>query len=418
MLKILAKNKLKSKLSWSLFGNIIYALSQWGVVTIIAKYGTSRDLGIYSIGLAVTAPIVLFFNFQLRTILATDSKNEYEFKQYYGGRIIHLTISFLIILPVSFIYGENKETIIAIILMGLVKYFESLSDIFMGLFQKKGRIDLIGKSQLFRGIFTVVIFGLSFVLTRNVILSVCGLLITMIVRFISYDMKKAQEYADIIPSFDSWLRLIRIALPLGIVSLINSLNTNIPRYLLDRLSSPSDLGIYSALSYVLVAANMLITPVSLLAAPKLADAYNNNRVKQFVKLNIILILFSTLVFIPIILILIIQGENVLKILYSDEYATYNYEFIIINCSMLFSFYTTFFNLSIVAARFIQIQPIINFIVTIISFLTSYFFINLYGGVLGASYSLLISRASQTMLSFFIMVYAIRKLKSDMYTNVS
>ncbi|BDG45223.1 lipopolysaccharide biosynthesis protein [Saccharococcus caldoxylosilyticus] len=409
MLKILAKNKLKSKLSWSLFGNIIYALSQWGVVTIIAKYGTSRDLGIYSIGLAVTAPIVLFFNFQLRTILATDSKNEYEFKQYYGGRIIHLTISFLIILPVSFIYGENKETIIAIILMGLVKYFESLSDIFMGLFQKKGRIDLIGKSQLFRGIFTVVIFGLSFVLTRNVILSVCGLLITMIVRFISYDMKKAQEYADIIPSFDSWLRLIRIALPLGIVSLINSLNTNIPRYLLDRLSSPSDLGIYSALSYVLVAANMLITPISLLAAPKLADAYNNNRVKQFVKLNIILILFSTLVFIPIILILIIQGENVLKILYSDEYATYNYEFIIINCSMLFSFYTTFFNLSIVAARFIQIQPIINFIVTIISFLTSYFFINLYGGVLGASYSLLISRASQTMLSFLIMVYAIKKL---------
>lgn len=413
MLKILAKNKLKSKLSWSLFGNIIYALSQWGVVTIIAKYGTSRDLGIYSIGLAVTAPIVLFFNFQLRTILATDSKNEYEFKQYYGGRIIHLTISFLIILPVSFIYGENKETIIAIILMGLVKYFESLSDIFMGLFQKKGRIDLIGKSQLFRGIFTVVIFGLSFVLTRSVILSVCGLLITMIVRFISYDMKKAQEYADIIPSFDSWLRLIRIALPLGIVSLINSLNTNIPRYLLDRLSSPSDLGIYSALSYVLVAANMLITPISLLAAPKLADAYNNNRVKQFVKLNIILILFSTLVFIPIILILIIQGENVLKILYSDEYATYNYEFIIINCSMLFSFYTTFFNLSIVTARFFQIQPIINFIVTIISFLTSYFFINLYGGVLGASYSLLISRASQTMLSFFIMVYAIRKLKNDM-----
>jgi O-antigen/teichoic acid export membrane protein len=413
MLEIFVKNKLKSKLSWSLFGNIIYALSQWGVVTIIAKYGTSRDLGIYSIGLAVTAPIVLFFNFQLRTILATDSKNEYEFKQYYGGRIIHLTISFLIILPVSFIYGENKETIIAIILMGLVKYFESLSDIFMGLFQKKGRIDLIGKSQLFRGIFTVVIFGLSFVLTRNVILSVCGLLITMIVRFISYDMKKAQEYADIIPSFDSWLRLIRIALPLGIVSLINSLNTNIPRYLLDRLSSPSDLGIYSALSYVLVAANMLITPISLLAAPKLADAYNNNRVKQFVKLNIILILFSTLVFIPIILILIIKGENVLKILYSDEYATYNYEFIIINCSMLFSFYTTFFNLSIVAARFIQIQPIINFIVTIISFLTSYFFINLYGGVLGASYSLLISRASQTMLSFFIMVYAIRKLKNDM-----
>lgn len=409
MLKILAKNKLKSKLSWSLFGNIIYALSQWGIVTIIAKYGTSRDLGIYSIGLAVTAPIVLFFNFQLRTILATDSKNEYEFKQYYGGRIIHLTISFLVILPVSFIYGENKETIIAIILMGLVKYFESLSDIFMGLFQKKGRIDLIGKSQLFRGIFTVVIFGLSFVLTRNVILSVCGLLIIMVVRFISYDMKKAQEYADIIPSFDSWLKLIRIALPLGIVSLINSLNTNIPRYLLDRLSSPSDLGIYSALSYVLVAANMLITPVSLLAAPKLADAYNNNRVKQFVKLNIILILFSTLVFIPIILILIIQGENVLKILYSDEYATYNYEFIIINCSMLFSFYTTFFNLSIVAARFIQIQPIINFIVTIISFLTSYFFINLYGGVLGASYSLLISRASQTMLSFLIMVYAIKKL---------
>lgn len=55
----------RKKVSWSLAGNLIYAISQWGIISIIARYGSAEDLGIYSLGLAVTAPIILFLTFNL-----------------------------------------------------------------------------------------------------------------------------------------------------------------------------------------------------------------------------------------------------------------------------------------------------------------------------------------------------------------
>lgn len=403
-------NKIKTKISWSLFGNIIYALSQWIIITLIAKFGASEDLGKYSLALAVTAPIVLFFNFQLRTILATDIKNEYKFTQYLGSRILHLTFSFLFIIPISLLYAGDKETVLLIILMGLVKYFESISDICMGYFQKKRRIDLVGKSQLYRGILTTVVVGMLYVSTNNLLLAILGLLIVMIMRIFVYDLKHIKKFGEIVPAFDlSWINLLKMAFPLGVVSLINSLNTNIPKYFLEYYSGVSSLGIYSALSYILIAGSMLITPISLLVGPKLATLYNQKDIKKFIKINILLSLISLFIFSIIISIVYFQGENILNLLYGNEYAVYNNVFIITTFAMCFSFITTFLNLSIVAARYFKIQPIINFIVTIITFIASIYLVNNLN-ILGASYTLLISKASQTFFSLVVLIYAIKNIK--------
>lgn len=401
--------KIGSRLSWSLTGNIVYAFSQWLIITIIARFGSTNDLGIYSLGLAVTAPIVLFFNFQQGTILATDSKNEFKFNQYFGSRIINLTISFVVILPISFIYFDNKKAFIVILLMGLVKYFESLSDICMGLFQKRERIDLIGKSQLHRGLLTVLVVGSIFILFRDIIVAVLGLLILMIIRFFSYDLKKVSTFTNVIPSFDnSWLKLIKLSFPLGIVALINSLNSNIPRYLLEYFSSLGDVGIYSALTYILLASGMVIRPISLMVAPKLASAYNNSKIKGIYRINSRLILFSISIALMFILIVFFHGEILLKLIYGEEYIQYNNILIIISFTIFFTILTTFFNINLVAARAYKAQPILNFLVTIITLVMGSYLIKNYG-LTGAAYSLLISTGVQTLFSFSLMLYAIRKL---------
>jgi O-antigen/teichoic acid export membrane protein len=399
-------NKLRAKLSWSLGGNLIYALSQWLIVTVIARFGSAEDLGVYSLGLAITAPIVLFFNFQLRTILATDRKNEYNFPQYLGGRIIHLSISFIIVMPVAILYSDDKKTIIVIILMGLVKYFEALSDICMGYFQKKGKVDIIGKSQFYRGIITAVIVSLLYITTQNIILSTLGLLFVMVLRLMFYDIRHLKPYTKVTPVFGiSWFNLVKMAFPLGMASLISSLNTNIPRYFLDYFWGVEEVGIFSALYYVLIAGNMFLTPISLLAAPKIANAYNKEKINGFVKVNIQLSVIVSVIFSIFILIIIAERELILIILYGKEYAYYQNSFVVISFSMLFGFLTTFFALSAVAARVIKIQPFINFIVMIITLLASYFCIRA-NGVLGASYSLLISRFFQMLFSLGLLLFII------------
>jgi len=413
MWKKIKKNR--KKLSWSLGGNIVYALSQWAIITIIARFGSVEDLGIYSLGLAITAPIVLFFSFQLRTIVATDRKNEYDFSQYYGGRIIHLTLSYFIIIPVAFLYSNDLKTIMVIILMGLVKYFEALSDICMGFFQKKSRIDLIGKSQFNRGIFSIVFVGILYIPSQDIIISILGLLFVMILRLVFYDIKHLKSYVNVSPVFDqSSLQLMKLGLPLGITSLISSLNTNIPRYYLDYFVGIEYVGIFSALYYVLIASNMLITPITLLAAPKIANAYNQKTTKSFLNINIQLFVFSLITFLIVITPILFQGELILTILYGESYAVYERTFIIISYSLLFGFLVAFLSLSTIAARKIKIQPLVNLITLIVTLVAGYFLISLHG-IEGAAWTILISRFIQAILYFCLFLFIIYRKKLE---NVS
>ncbi|KAB2336562.1 oligosaccharide flippase family protein [Cytobacillus depressus] len=401
-------SELGKQFSWSLFGNLIYAFSQWIIVTMIAKIGPPDDLGIYTLGLAITAPIVLFFNFQLRTILATDSKNGFAFTQYFGGRIIHLTLAFIIIIPVAFIYSDNVSTFAVIVLMGLVKFFESLSDICLGYLQKNNRIDIIGKSQFYRGILSMIFVGAIYYFTGNIVFSVAGLLIVMIIRFLFYDLKRTSNFGEINPTFDiSAIKLIKLAYPLGFVALINSLNANIPKYVLDHFSGTYDVGVFSALSYILIAGNMLILPISLQAAPRLANAYAQTSKKYFFKINIQLSVLSIMIFLILLAIIIFQGDIILGILYGDTYAKYHTSFVIICIALLFSFLTTFYNLSIVVTRYLKMQPLVNTLVTLITVLSSVYFIKSLG-ILGASYSTLISMGFQTLLSLILLLVLVKK----------
>lgn len=404
------KEKYKRKISWSVVGNLIYALSQWAVVTIIARVGSFQDIGSYALSLAVTAPIILFFNFQYNAILATDSKEEYTFSQYFGSRIINSSIALIIIILVSLSYKDNSEVMILIILMGFVKYFESLSDLCFGFFQKNNRIDLMGKSQFYRGILNVLIVGILFILTKSVIISVIGLLLLMLFRLISYDLSNVKKYTTITPDFKfNWIVLIKMTYPLGFVSLINSLNTNIPRYFLEYFSDINEVGIYSALAYILTASNLMITPLSLLIAPQLAKAYELNNAMRVKKINFFVILITIVIFVLIFTLIVLFDKEILSLLYGEDYIYYSDMFVLINISIIFSALTTLFNLNIVAARVFRVQPILNFLVVVISAIASLYFIPSMG-VLGAIYVLLTSKIVQMLFSALLMIYGVSKIK--------
>lgn len=63
---------LRKNFSWALNGAIFYVLSQWALLIILAKLGGPTVVGRYTLGLAITAPIILLSNLQLRTLLASD----------------------------------------------------------------------------------------------------------------------------------------------------------------------------------------------------------------------------------------------------------------------------------------------------------------------------------------------------------
>lgn len=396
---------LRKKITWAVSGNIVFALSQWAILTVLARLGTATDLGQYSLALALTAPVILFFNFNLRALLATDSVNQYTFSQYFSSRVFHMFIAILIILIIAVMY--SADIMFIIILVGLIKFIESLSDICLGFFQKKGKLDLIGKSQFLRGVYSATVFFVTFYFTRQLIISLMFLLIIVVLRLIYFDIKKIKKLT-VISLKINWIsvEIMWYALPLGISALITSLNTNVPRYILDYFFGIEYVGIYSALYYVLVASNMLITPISLLAAPRLSKSYHYDSNESFMKLTLSFIFMSIVFFIIIFLPILFYSDILLKLFYGSKFQVYSDVFIVLSFSMLFAFTNSFLNLVIISARKLKIQTVLNAVILFITFFSGVFLIRQYG-IKGSAWLIVISRFIQTIL-FGVLVMCIFK----------
>jgi len=70
---------LPRNVTWSAVGNVTYAATQWGMLIILAKLGTPEMVGQYALGLAVTGPVFMLANLQLRVIQATDTRESHTF---------------------------------------------------------------------------------------------------------------------------------------------------------------------------------------------------------------------------------------------------------------------------------------------------------------------------------------------------
>src|SRR4030095_3914974 len=79
---------LRSNFAWVLMGNAVYAACQWGVIVALAKLGNSFMVGQFSLGLAIATPALMFSNFDLRAVQATDASRLFRFSEYLRLRIV------------------------------------------------------------------------------------------------------------------------------------------------------------------------------------------------------------------------------------------------------------------------------------------------------------------------------------------
>ena len=76
-------------------------------------------------------------------------------------------------------------------------------------------------------------------------------------------------------------RLAILALPLGFVMMLVSLNTNVPRYFIEHYQGTRDLGIYAAITYLMVAGTTVVAALGQSASPRLAQYFADGRTASF-----------------------------------------------------------------------------------------------------------------------------------------
>ncbi|MDP2210282.1 MAG: oligosaccharide flippase family protein [Candidatus Aquicultor sp.] len=418
---------LRQNFSWTLVGNIVYAACQWGMLVILAKIGSPVMVGQFALGLAVTAPIILFASLQLRAVQATDARHEYLFEDYLGLRLATTVMALAAIAGVVIFSGYRSETALVILAVGAAKAFEAISDVFYGRLQQHERMDRIAKSMMIKGPLSLLALGIGVYFTKSTLWGAVGLAIAWALVLIGYDIRsgmtiKGRDAVAIDVVADGGRRatlrprwrnvtsfsLIKLSLPLGFVMLLISLNANIPRYFIEHYLGERELGIFAAVAYLMVAGTMVVNALGQSASPRLAKYYAAAEAKAFRHLLGKLIVISVLLGVAGVALVVAAGETILTMIYKPEYAQHVDVFLLLMVAAGLGFFASFLGYAMTAARYFRVQAPLFAVVTGVTALACLWLVPLYG-LRGAAMALVIATAVQLLGSLAITVFAIYKL---------
>jgi len=261
-----SNKRLRTDFTWVLSGNLLYSACQWGIVVALAKLGNPEQVGEYAFGMAVSAPIVLFANLQLRALLVSELRDRFSFGQYLTFRLVSLGAALLLVAGAVACMQTDWRLGGIVVLVGFAQALEFVSETYYGFMQRHERMDRIAGSLLLKGPLSLAALCGAMYITRSIVWAVIGLAFGRLLVLLVWDSRlgfvKAERSGFTVRlewNSGEMLTLLRMALPLGVISMLVSLNLSIPRYFVEVHSGSAELGIFSAIASLLTAGNLVVS---------------------------------------------------------------------------------------------------------------------------------------------------------------
>jgi len=386
------KNSLFKNFSWNFLGSLIYALSQWAIIIIIAQFGSPNEAGIYTLGLAISAPLIMFINLKFRALQSTDLSVEYGFNTFRTVRILGILFFMVMFFIILMLGSYSLEITIVFILIALNKITESFSDLYYGLFQYNEKLDLVAKSTIFRGVVGTFAFGIFYSIFGDLKIALISMLLIWILNLLTYDIKKSKKFLPVSSNevqYNKVLSLMKIGFPLGLVALIASLNVNFPRILIEKYLTIEDLGYFATIFYMVLIIGKFMTSISSAIMPRMARLYANGEKKSFLKILYAIILLLSIFSFVIIIISFLLGSEILKLIYGSDYSNFQTLLVLVMFYGFFNYLGFSFEVALNAMKAYQYRFSIEISVTGLIIITSIYLIPQMG-LNGAALALIIS----------------------------
>ena len=411
---------LHQNLAWTLGGNIIYACSQWGLLIVLAKIGSSTMVGQFALGLAICAPVFMLTNLQLRSVEATDATHEYSFSDYFGLRIVATLLGLLFIGALLLFSNYGPETKFVVALVGCAKAVESFSDVVYGFIQQHEQMSKIALSMILKGVGSVVVLAATLYVSHSLVQGCLGIAIWWTTVFLIYDTLVCRYMLRFVgsarhPFFPSWnlhklWTLTALAFPLGIHTLLISLTTNIPRYVIQKYLGTVNLGIFASMAYFMLAGYTVIAAVGNSLAPLLSRHWVASPIlyrRLSVRIGSVAFAVGCLNTLGALLF----GKQILIIVYRPEYARHNSVFVILMAATAFYYCGSILGFAVTAARRLWSYAIAYSSVPLICLIMALLLVPKYG-LNGAALAVLVASGLGALAPVLVINRALRKRLFD------
>src|SRR5262249_53239058 len=138
----------------------------------------------------------------------------------------------LIITGIALAGRNDSETVRVIVMVGIAQTIDFISDTYYGLMQRRENLDRMSRSLLVKGPLALGLLVLGMLVTHRVLYAVAGLALGRLIVLLTWDMRLALMGPSVPFRFGwPWPKmklLLQLAVPLGLVAMLSSVNANIP----------------------------------------------------------------------------------------------------------------------------------------------------------------------------------------------
>lgn len=161
----------KKNFIWNMIAGIINASEAVVMLAVVSRINGVHDAGVLTIAFAVSNLLVTIGKFGVRSYQVTDVEGQLGFDTYFTSRVV--TVSIMMMAVAVYVgygyyfkqYSWDKTCII--FFMCMIYAVEAFEDVFAGLYQRRGRLDVGGKIFSVRWILILALFSIVLIYQHN-----------------------------------------------------------------------------------------------------------------------------------------------------------------------------------------------------------------------------------------------------------
>lgn len=402
---------------WNISGSMLMAFQSVIMLMVLTRTLGIIEAGIFTIAYANANLFLTIGKFGMRNFQVSDIKNQFGFTEYFASRLITtaamILFSFIYLICVANKYHYSTEKSYVIIWMCLFKAIDSIEDIFHGLYQKRGRLDVAAKAMTIRMFITILAFGISVVVTGNLL---AGLIISTIITAILFGYFTILTYKELKEDKKGINKrkisqLLFYCLPLAIGAFLSFYIGNAPKYAIDACLSDELQACYGFIAMPVFVIGLLNNFIFNPMLYKMSRLWNEGKIKEFVIRIFRQVIIIFLITLTCIIGAYLIGIPVLSWLYNTDLSKYKIELIILLLGGGFLGLSGFLNTIITIIRFQKVIVWGYGIIAILAYVLSPLSVE-KAQIMGAAVSYTLLMGILCIIFIMMLIYGLIKKRNE------
>ena len=241
------------QVSYNTIGNVATLFAQWLIIMLLPMITNFSEAGVLAVAISVSSILNQIAIFTLNQYQVVDQYERVSENDYSVTRLVTIALSFVLILPISFLFGYGTNQILIIVAYTVYRNLINYAYLHQSSLQLINHLDYSGKCMVIEGMTSFLVFIGCYVATTDLLLATSVMAIAgggMFLFLMSYGHRKYTGHGfelnlgkktDVIP-------LLLVGVPLLISTLCPIIITAIPKLILENQWGTELTGYFSTLT--------------------------------------------------------------------------------------------------------------------------------------------------------------------------